>query len=243
MKFNIQYFAEPSIGLDILNETEMLNYSRNVELKPYMGDELFPDRKTSSLTAGFVESDSIAPVVASVHGFDTKTQIGTRDSFSMLEFDKMLIKRQLPIKEEMLEKLAVPRSTEEYQEVIDQIFNRDAYNLMQSVKARCELMKMQLLSTGIVTVDENNVKIALDYQVPASHKVALTEATDKWSDTVNSDPIEDMRTWADMVNEDQGVVPTRALTSTKVLRLIQKKRESTDCYVRFCSEGQICILA
>lgn len=217
LKFDIQYFAESNSNMDILNEAEMINYSREVVMPTMLGDELFPDRKTLSLKVGFVEANALAPVVASVHGFDTKTQIGSRDSFETLEFDKMLIKRQLPITEELLEKLANPRTREEYNEIVDTIYN-DGYNLMTSVKARTEAMKMELLSKGTVTIDENNVQIVLDYQVPANHKAILSVGWDQPTST----PLADIQQWVDKINEDTGIVPTRALTSTKVLRNLQK---------------------
>ena len=91
---------------------------------------------------------------------------------------------------------------------------------MYAVKVRCERMKMELLSNGTITIDENGIKQTIQDIVPLDHKETLT-STDKWDDTTNSKPLEDIQDWVDKIIEDTGVYPTRALTSRKVLRLLQ----------------------
>lgn len=217
---NMQLFASVESAIKELTDPEMLNYARTVELGEFLGDELFPDRKTQSLKAQFVANQNLLPKSAYVHAFDTKTHIQSRDGFESFEFEKILIKEQIPIKEELMMILNQPRNPVEYDETLQQIFD-DAKNVMTAVKVRAEAMKMDVLANGQITVDENGVQYVLDYGVPAEHKETISTETEKWSDTKNSKPIEDIQAWVDKIEEDTGITPTRALTSRKVLRLLQ----------------------
>jgi uncharacterized cupin superfamily protein len=224
-KYNldIQMFASIESAIQELSDKEMLNYARNIQLPDFLGDTLFPDVKTSSLTAVFVANKNLLPVSASVHSFDTKTQVASRDGFESFEFEKILIKRQVRINEKLMLILNQPRSKVEYNETLKQIFD-DARNMMLAVKTRAERMKMDVLANGEIVVDENNVKYTFDYSVPDEHKETITTETDKWSDTENSDPLGDIQEWSDKIVDDTGVRPTRALTSLKILRLLQKNK-------------------
>ena len=219
LKLYIQTFTTMSFA-DAFNQTELIDYSRTMTTKPFLGDMLFPNRKSVDLKASFTELGAMIPIVASVHGFDTSAEIGSRDGFNVLEIEKMLIKRKLPINEELLIKLSNPRNQQEFSELIERLYN-DARILSEGVLARCEAMKMEVLANGSLSFDENNVKLTLDYQVPSGHKETLT-GTSLWSDTANSKPLEDIQEWYDKIVDDQGVAPERALTSNKVVRLLCK---------------------
>jgi hypothetical protein len=47
----------------------------------------------------------------------------------------------------------------------------------------------------------------------ATHKVTLT-STDLWSDTTNSNPVEDLQTWATLIRQDSGINPTDVVMGT-----------------------------
>lgn len=220
-KLEIQNFADIETTFeDAFSQVELIDYSSNFNYANFLGDELFPNIKTSSLKVAFNETDTLMPIVASVHGFDTKAEIGSREGFEQLEMEKMLIKRQLPIKERMLIELNNPRNQQEFEQLIAQLYN-DVKILTMGVLARCEAMKMEVLSKGQITIDENDVQIVLDYKVPDEHKETLLD-TALWSDTENSDPIGDIQRWSDTIIDDTGVTPEYALTSNKVVSLLKK---------------------
>lgn len=220
-KLNIQRFADVETSFeDAFSQAELIEYSKNFEYKPFLGDQLFPNIKTTSLKVAFNETDTLMPIVASVHGFDTKAEIGSRDGFEQLEMEKMLIKRQLPIKEKLLLELTNPRNIQEFRQLISQLYD-DVRILTMGVLARCEAMKMEVLSTGKITIDENEVKITLDYKVPAEHKETLTD-TKAWNDLENSDPLADIMKWSETIIDDTGVTPEYALTSNKVVSLLRQ---------------------
>ena len=220
-KLKIQNFADATMNFeDIFNQKTLIDYSSNFTYKPFLGDQLFPNMKTADLKVAFNELDTLMPVVASVHGFDTKAEIGSREGFAQLEMEKILIKRQLPIREELLINLTNPRTNSEFQQLIGQLFD-DVRKLTMGVLARCEAMKMEMLATGKITIDENEVNVTLDYEVPATHKETLSD-TDLWSDYENSDPISDIMTWTQTIIDDTGITPRYALTSSKVASILRQ---------------------
>ena len=91
----------------------------------------------------------------------------------------------------------------------------DAANLFEGVVARANVMKGQFLSTGAVTAKENHVDIGIDYGVPTTAKVTLTN----WA-TPEADIMGDIQKMV-TVAEDNGYVVNKALTSLKMINYMR----------------------
>ena len=76
-------------------------------------------------------------------------------------------------------------------------------------------MKGQFLSTGAVKVKENNVDMSIDYGVPSSAKVEMTD----WSKP-DADIMGDIQKMV-AVTEDNGFVVNKALTSLKMINYMR----------------------
>ena len=74
---------------------------------------------------------------------------------------------------------------------------------------------MEALSTGKMTINENNVSMEVDFGVPSDQKVAT-----KWA-VADADIIGDIDKWVTIAN-GKGQTPTVAITSKKVFSLIQR---------------------
>lgn len=145
------------------------NYSYN---KNFMGQKLFAPEKTSNLKISYkqlVEGGDL-PVMAQVHALDSEARIGERPNYSELQLEKLLIKEKLPVSERVAYFLANGGNQDG---VVRYIFN-DADNLVSRVITRTEVANMELLSTGKVTVDENNAKVTIDYGFKADNNITLT---------------------------------------------------------------------
>src|SRR5690625_3564039 len=59
-------------------------------------------------------------------------------------------------------KLHNPRNDQEFKAIVDKI-TADGAKMVQETRDRINVTKLQMLSTGSVTYDENNVKVALDF--------------------------------------------------------------------------------
>lgn len=198
----------PSI-LELFSQKEVLNYMQNREYPALLGETLFPEVKKQSLEFDMIKGGGSLPVAASVHAFDTEAEIGSREA-SKMAIELALIKRKMQLKEKDIIAIESPRNAAEQEYLMKNVFN-DIDVLTAGVRARVEAMRMEVLSTGKVTLDENGLDMVVDYGVPDTNKEALS-GTGLWTaDT--SDPLEDLFRWKDAA----GTGATRALTSSTVL--------------------------
>ena len=177
------------------------------------GEGLFPSRKIQDIEFDMILGTGGLPVTASIYAFDTPTKIASREAISKGVAELALIKRQKQITEKELIKIQNPRNDRELKDVLKQLYN-DADDLVKSVNVRVEAMRMELLSTGKIKVEENGVKVELDYKVPSGNQKSFN-----WSAST-AKPLDDLTTLADAVEDKSGVRPTRMLTSRKIARAI-----------------------
>jgi hypothetical protein len=198
--------------MELFTQNEVLNYVRDREYKPLLGETLFPERKQPSLKLDQLSGGSRIPIAASIHDFDTEAEIGSRIA-NKQELELSLIKRKIQLKETDIIALENPRTQAEQDYLVGQVYN-DIDSLVAGVRARVEAMRMEVLASGQVTVNENGLNFTLDYHVSAEHKEALA-GTNVWTDE-NSDPLADIERWIDALDTK----PTRALTSRKIYRAL-----------------------
>lgn len=196
--------------LELFDTKKILDYLKDREYPKMMGEELFPERKEDDLEFDILREGSRLPVVASVHSFDTEAEIGSREAEEMA-IEACLIKRKMQLKEKEIIKLEHPRTDKELNQLIRRVYSKDIDNLVMSIKARIEVMRMEIVSKGTVTLNENGVHATISYGVPEEQQVSNVD----W-DAENSDPIGDITAWVSVMDTK----PKRALTSTTVLAKI-----------------------
>lgn len=199
----------PKSILELFNQKEVLNYLKDRKYPAMLGEELFPETKKQSLEFEVLTNASRTPVIASVHGFDTESEIGQREA-EKKAVELALIKRKMQLKEKEIIALESPRNEAEKRYLMQNVYN-DIDNLVESIKARVELMRMELISSGKITLNENNLNAVIDYGVPSTNKVANVD----W-DSDTSNPINDIITWVNKLDSR----PERVLTSTTILAKI-----------------------
>lgn len=198
--------------LEMFNSETVLNYVKERQYKPLLGETLFPEVKHDTLDFKYLKAGSSLATIASVHAFDTEAEIGSREAASQA-LEAAYVKRKLQITEKDLIALQFPRTPAEQKYLMGQVFN-DIDSLVASVRARIELMRMEALTTGKVTLNENGLNMEVNYHVPSEHQEALSGA-DLWtSDT--ADIIGDLERWQDSLDDKA----TRILTSKKILNLM-----------------------
>lgn len=201
--------------LESITEEERLNFSQSFDVKrPGALDTIFPDTKTQYLKAEYYRlmSGQRLPEVAFVHALDTEAEIGTRPGFEKVLTEKLFIKRKINQSERLRQ--AIENGVPDNEALKNFVFD-DAANLFESVVARANVMKGQFLSTGAVTVKENHVDMGIDYGVPTTAKVTLTN----WA-TPEADIMGDIQKMV-TVAEDNGYVVNKALTSLKMINYMR----------------------
>ena len=98
--------------LELFNQKEILNYLKDREYPAMLGEELFPEVKKQSLEFDMLAEGSKTPVIASVHGFDTESEIGQREA-NKKALELALIKRKMQLKEKEIIALENPRNDAE----------------------------------------------------------------------------------------------------------------------------------
>lgn len=199
---------------EVFNTKELINYFKERKVIPMLGESLFPERKIQDIEFDMILGTGGLPVSAEVHAYDTKTQLASREAIEKGVASLALIKRQIKIAEKEIIKIQNPRTDVELAFVLSQLYN-DSEKMVEAVKVRVEAMRMELLSTGKIAINENGVKVTLDYSIPSANKKPFN-----WSDPATSKPLDDLTTLADAVEETSGSRPTRALTSRKIARAI-----------------------
>lgn len=199
---------------EVFNTTELINYFKERKITPMLGESLFPERKIQDIEFDMILGSGGLPVSAEVHAFDVETQLASREAIEKGAASLSLIKRQIKIAEKEIIKVKSPRNDAELKFVLSQLY-KDAEKMVEGVRVRVEAMRMELLSSGKVAINENGVKVTLDYKVPTGNK-----KTFNWSDPTTSKPLVDLTTLADAVEDVSGSRPTRALTSRKIARAI-----------------------
>lgn len=199
---------------EVFNTKELINYFKERKVTPMLGESLFPERKIQDIEFDMILGAGGLPVSASVHAFDTKTQMASREAIEKGVASLALIKRQIKIAEKELIKVNNPRTDAELAFVLSQLYN-DSEKMVEGVKVRVEAMRMELLSTGKVAINENGVKVTLDYGVPTANKKSFT-----WTDLTTAKPLDDLEVLAAAVEETSGSRPARALTSRKIAKAI-----------------------
>jgi hypothetical protein len=101
--------------------------------------------------------------------------------------------------------------------LVDAIYN-DLENLTRYAQNRVELAWGDVLSDGVLTINENGVQQQLDYGIPASQ---LVTASTLWSTTSTADPLTDLLAWYDIYVGLNGSGPGRFLCSLTTARQLQ----------------------
>ena len=111
--------------------------------------------------------------------------------------------------------------------IIDKIFN-DKVTLLEAAAARREQMRFAILSTGTLSIAANGQSYTYDYGVPDTHKPTVATS---WSNA-NADIIGDIRAKQDLIENETGVRPTRAICSRKTWGYLLKNTDIRNAILR-----------
>lgn len=226
LRLDIQYFAGEGDPVthsleQALTGQELLVYSQNLQTpNTYLQDLLFPARQTSELTVDVIREGSRLPVMAQVAQLGTEIEFGAREGMTGDRVTIPKIQRGRAMEEKLVRlmlqgSLRAPEVEEIRRTQLD-----DASYAVDAIKARKEWLAMQAISTGMVQYAEGGVQFAADFGYTSEQKPVLS-GTDLWSDTANSNPLEDIQLWVDQA-ADKGVSLTRAVTSNKIISLLKQ---------------------
>lgn len=210
---------------DMINAQELAAYwTEAIENSiPYLGATLFPARKQLGLDLSWIKGSQGLPVALTPSAFDAKATLRDRIGVSSVETEMPFFREAMRIGEkdrQEMNKLLSASNRAVLEPILNKIYD-DAKNLVDGAEVQAERMRMQLLSSGKIQITaENRVSYDYNYQLPDAHKDTISVAANKWSATETANPIRDIKEWQDLVEDDTGVRPTRAICSRKTWNYI-----------------------
>lgn len=196
---------------------------------PYLGEELFPDKKQTNLKMSYIKGANGLAKVAPLSAFDVKVLRKDRIGFAKQETEMPFFKLAMGIDETLRQELLMAEAAGEqyYQEVLRRIFD-DNMSLLKDMSVARERMRMQLLTTGAIVMESNGQSYKYDYELGAEQKVTTTKS---WSDP-EADIIGDIAKWQDAIEARTGVRPTRMIMRRNVFKyLLQNEFIKNNIYV------------
>lgn len=211
---------------DLMQSQELTAYWEELmqDEAPYPCEELFPDDKKRGITLKWLKGAKGLPIVLKTSAFDVHAIPRPRIGFEKLTAEMPYFKESTYIDEELRQELNMVLETGN-QAYIDSVMNKifdDETRLLRGAAASRERMRMMALTTGVVSMSANGQAFTFDYGIPSGHK---SEVTTSWSDTANSDPIEDIRVAKEKILDDTGAVITRAMCDGKTWRYIRNNEK------------------
>jgi hypothetical protein len=229
LRLDIQFFSDTPLDLTLeqaLTGEELIVYSRNLQTpNTYLHDLLFPARETSELTVDIVREGSRLPVMAQIAELGTQVEYGSREGMTGQQISIPKIQRGRAMDEKLVRMmLQASQGGLRTNEVADlrRTQLNDADYAVDAIKARKEWIAMQSVTTGAVSYSEGGVQFSVDFGFTSEQKPVLS-GTDLWSDTTNSNPLDDIMGWVNTFG-DKGITLPRAISSRQVLSyLLQNK--------------------
>lgn len=197
----------------------------------YLGAGLFPAKKKMGLDLKWIKTSKGLPVSLAPSNFDAVSTLRSREGFKLTETEMAFFRESMLVKEaDEQEIMRVQDSTDPYAaEVLSRIFD-DANTLVDGANVVPERMIMQLLAPADgspkISIEANGVTYAYNYDPNSTYKTknfaSLTADTDKWSDTTNSDPMNDIATALDAVEAETGERPSIMIVSRKTMDYLKQ---------------------
>ena len=179
-------------------------------------DRLFGDNKTDNLVAYWesIASQYSIPVMAQFHGFDTESQKTFRVPIDTHNIEKGLIKVKINQSERLR---ALTRAGVQGDEKLYDYVLQDGIRLADQVITRTKVAKNELLATGKVTINENNLALTVDYGVPAKRTGYTLDLTQ------DADVASQIQAIIDEAADD-GITINGMVTSTKNLTKMRNNK-------------------
>ncbi len=209
------------LTLDEFSGEQFLGYIENVPpARNYILSRFLPIEPVFDLKFAYNIIDKKYGRTASITGFNSDAPLRDKDGLSQAFAEVAKVQHGFRVDEYELLRFANPRREEERQKAIDYVYDQTD-KLIQGVYDIEEWMRAQAIYKGRLDYDENDVKITVDYQIPATNKMA---AAASWGD-VNSNPLVDLQALVTQFqNANKGESPAEIHVSKKVKNDLLKSK-------------------
>lgn len=201
---------------DLVRAPEIASYWQEMtqDAPPYLGETLFPPQKKLGLNLSWLKGKKGLPVALKLSAFDVKAIPRQRIGMEKMATDMPFFKESMYVDEELRQELnkVMESGNSMY---IDAVMNRifdDSTTLLEAARVARERMRMQLITTGEISLASNGQAYDYDYGLDATTQKVNASAS--WA-TATTDIIGDIRGWQDAIEDETGVRPNRAVCNRK----------------------------
>lgn len=182
-----------------------------------VGDQLFPFKKEIGIKLDWIKGANNQPVGLRLSAYDSKSIRRDRQGIEKVETEMPFFKESMVVDEQMRQQLNTLLQTNNealIRAIIARIFD-DEIKLIKAAYETVERVRMQLLTTGTITLASNGQSYSYDYGMPAANKRTVQTS---WS-AANADPIKDI-TDAQNAARQNGYKLTRAMCNSNCLNAL-----------------------
>ena len=207
---------------DNIRAKELSAYIQKVisNQEPYLGEGLFPAQKTAGLTMEWLEQQQELPIALTMSELDTKPTVRDRKGYQKKEKEMPFFRESMLLKEKDRQDLTrLLRSNPDspyVKPIIKTIFD-DRLGLVEGGRVQAERMRMQLLSGFKVDISFNRLRWQVNYDPVGqfSDNILTLTGGAKWTDYVNSNPVEHIRDRQRHIRDETGVELDILILTTK----------------------------
>jgi len=164
------------------------------EVRPYIGETLFPPRRVAGLDIKYVKGKSGAPVVLRPAAFDTSAPIRTRIPFQRVIHEMPFWRESMVVGErERQDLMRALASNDPFLEMLLVEIYNDANGLVLGAGAAVERMRMKLLSTGFIQFTAEGVPYDYDYGFDQAKQMTTLVGAAAWDQPETAAPLTDIQ--------------------------------------------------
>ena len=166
---------------ELVTSSNMVAYWLEKDLNDYtVGDQLFPYKKEIGVEIDWIKGANNQPVGLRLSAYDAKSIRRDREGIEKYKTEMPFFKESMVIDEKMRQQLNTLFQTQNediIRAIIAKIFD-DQIKLIRAAFETIERMRMQLLTTGTITLSSNGQSYSYDYGMPQGNKITVQTA---WS--------------------------------------------------------------
>lgn len=187
----------------------------NKNEQPYLGETLFPVQKQLGTNIEWIKGASNQPVGIRLSSYDAKSIRRDMEGVTKYQTEMPFFKESIYVDEKLRQQLnnfIDANKPQIVNTILTKIFDR-LTGLIASTDVTLERMRMEILTTGTLTLSSNGQSYTYDYEVPADNKKTVAKS---WDDP-DADIIGEINAWVTEMKA-KGVKITRALCNTTVIQ-------------------------
>lgn len=203
---------------DLVTSSNMVAYWLEKDLNQYtVGDQLFPFKKEIGVEIDWIKGANNQPVGLKLSAYDAKSIRRDRQGIEKYKTEMPFFKESMVIDEKLRQQLNTLIQTKNeaiIRTMIAKIFD-DQIKLIRAAYETIERMRMQLLTTGTITLASNGQAYSYDYGMPQENFITVQNA---WSDG-NANIVKDINEVKKLARK-RGYKLTRAICNSNLLEAL-----------------------